>query len=171
MATTTAQPTGTASPDDWPTLVGAATKYEACQSPDDDVTSYVSSSATINQIQTFTGTPPTIATGDTVTQVVLTIRAIRGAAGTTNLRIGYAFNIDGGGTQSGLSGSLTTTDGSWATLTYTHSGLSAAWGGGLSWYVETLNARLTRASTFTVELTYTPAGGKPAIYYAMMQAN
>lgn len=164
MAITTAQPTGIGANNAWTyDLVGAATKYEACQSPDDDDTSYITSNATANLIQSFTSTPPDIATGDIVTQVVVRARWRQGAANPPDGRLGYSFSIHGGGTQSGTSGTFTSIPNAWTTDTYTHSGLSAAWGGNLSFFAETMINRRLRMSTLTVEITYTPSGSTHAV--------
>jgi hypothetical protein len=163
MTTTTAQPTGTTTPDDWNTaLVGAATKHEACRTPDDDETSYIDGPSTAGVIQTFTATPSGIAIGDTVTQVQVIARWRQPAANPPSCRVGYSFDIGGGGTQSGTSSTFSGIGTAYQTDTYTHSGLSVAWGGNLTFFAETMLNRRPRMTSLTAVITYTPAASAHA---------
>lgn len=155
MSTTTPTPTGTTSPDNW-TLTAGASKVAAVATPDDDATSYLSSGTTTDTVQTFTYSP-SLSTGDTITQIAITARTNR-AGSNVNFVLGYSFNKNGGGTQSGESGTLVAVAG-WNNDTYTHSGLSAVWGSSLTVYIKNTQNRDMRLTTLTVTITYTPGGG------------
>ncbi len=155
MATITPTPTGVTSPDNW-ALTAGASKAAAVAAPDDDDTSYLSSGATTNTIQTFTFSPG-LFTGDTVTQFAITVRTNR-SSNNVNFVVGYSFDKDGGGTQSGESGTLVAVAG-WNNDTYTHSGLSAVWGSNLTVYIKNTQNRDMKLTTLTVTITYTPGGG------------
>ena len=153
MATTTAAASGVTAPDDW-TLTAGASKVVAVAQPDDDATSYISSGATINTVQTFTVTP-SLSTGDTVTQIDIDIRAKRGGASNGAFVVGYAFTPNGGGSQTGTSGTLTSLVG-WGDFAYQHAGLSAVWGSGLTIFCQNTQARDVQISTMDITITYTP---------------
>jgi hypothetical protein len=160
----TAQPTGNGSPDDWTyALAGAATKYEACQTPDDDDSSYIESGAVNGQRQTFTAAPSGIATGDIVTQVDIIARWKQAASNPPSGRIGYAFDIHGGGSQSGTSPTVSGITTSYQSDTYTVSGLSVAWGGNLTFFAECALSRRIRLTSLTAVITYTPAAPAHAV--------
>lgn len=131
------------------------TKIAAVAPPDDDITTYVSSSTTINQIQQLQGKLYTfvIPPAATVTQVTVTYRIRRGGAIDADCVVGYYF-LTPTGSQSGTSGTITATS-SWAGGTYTHSGLSARWNGGFYFYVQNTQARNVFCSTLYAEITYT----------------
>lgn len=160
MATTTAAAAGTTTPDDW-TLSAGASKVAAVAQPDDDATSYISSGATINTVQTFTCSPATIAVGDTVTQIDMDIRAMRGGSNNATFVVGYAFTPNGGGSQTGESGALTSTN-AWGDFAYQHASLSVVWGSSLTIYCKNTQARDVRISTMDITITYTAAAsGQP----------
>lgn len=168
MATTTLSPDGVTTPDDWTLAVGAS-KVAAVASPDDDATSYINSGTTINTVQTFTVTPTGIAVGDTITQIDITHRHRRNFSGSNvNHVTGYSFTPQGGGTQSGESGTFVS--GGWTTDTYTHAGLSVLWGSGLILYIKNTQARDMYLSTISVTITYTPGAvsGQPMVVRARL---
>lgn len=156
MATTTAQATGVAAPDNW-TLSAGSDKYTAVNAPDDDATSYLDSSNTINTQQRWTYTP-SLVTGDTITAVQINVRYKRGGTSDANFTLTYAFTINGGGTQTGTSTAFTSTT-AWQSGNYTHSGLSAVWGSGFYVQAENTQARRVQISTLEVVITYTAAAG------------
>lgn len=157
MATTTASPDGTTSPDNW-TLAAGASKVAAVALPDDDATTYLNSGTTIDTVQTFTVTPSGISSGDTITQIDIAHRHRKNPAGSNVDHVtGYSFTPQGGGTQTGESGTFVAA--SWDTNTYTHSGLSVLWGSGLTLYIKNTQARDMYLSTISVTITYTPGGG------------
>jgi hypothetical protein len=160
MATITVQPTGVSTPDDWDNALVGNSKHEACQTPDDDETSYLDSPATSGVIQTFTTTPSGIAIGDIVTRVDVIARWRQPATNPPSGRMGYSFVISGGGTQTGASSTISGIGTSYQTDTYTHSGLSVAWEGSLKIFVETMLHRRIRLTSFTAVITYTPSGLK-----------
>ena len=158
MSTEILQVSGTTSPNDW-ALAAGASKEAAVNTPDDDATSYISSGATINTSQTFTLSPAALAVGDTVSQIDIVARGRRpGAGSNANFVVGYAFAIQGGGNQTGESGTLTTTA-TWTDFSYGDSGLSAVFGGSLTLYVRNTQARDAWITTLYCTITYTPAGG------------
>lgn len=169
MATETVAAGGLGSPDDW-SLAAGATKMAAVALPDDDGTSYITSTTTINTRQVFTCTPSVITTGSTITQVDVKARGVRGGANNVDFYMGYSFTPNGGGSQSGTSGTLTAVSAQ-TDFTYTHSGLSVAWGSALTIWIENLQAFNMRCTTFYVVLTYTPGGGLPlkTVYYARLR--
>lgn len=167
MATATIQATGVGSTSNW-TLAAGASKQVAVNSPDDDLTSYVNSGTTINRVQQFTGNTTGIPIGSLVTQVDVVYRVMRGGASNATFTVGYVFNTDSG-TQTGTSGSLTSTA-SWTGGTYSHSGLSAYWNGTLIWNIQNTQARDVRCSTLYVTITYTPKAIIPiAMYYRRLR--
>lgn len=131
------------------------TKVAAVALPDDDITTYIISSNTINQIQQFTGKQSTflIPAAATVTQVTVTYRVRRGGAIDADCVVGYGFNTPTS-TQTGTSGTITSTS-SWAGGTYTHSGLSALWNGGFYFYIQNTQARNVFCTTLYATITYT----------------
>lgn len=165
MATATIEATGVGSTSQW-TLGAGASKWVAVNSPDDDATSYLDSSTTINQVQQFTGDTSGIPTGSTVSQVDITYRVKRNGANNAQFTVGYVFNTDSG-TQTGTSGALTSTV-SWAGGTYTHSGLSAYFNGSLIWNIQNTQARAVQVSTLYVVITYTAPAGQPMVARARL---
>lgn len=162
MATTTASPDGTTSPDNW-TLAAGASKVAAVALPDDDITTYLNSTTTINTVQTFT-VSPALTVGDTITEITLTARLSRDTQN-TNVTIGYSFTPNGGGTQTGTSGTIQATV-TWTDYTYTHSGLSVVWGSAMTIFIQNIQARDARLTSFYVTITYTPGaggGGQPMV--------
>lgn len=165
---------GTTTPDDWVLMAGAS-KVAAVSSPDDEDSSYIRSPATTQTYQYFTCSPG-LSAGDTITQIDVVARAKRGGASDCTFRIGYQFTPQGGGSQTGESGigALTATS-SYADHTYTHSGLSVAWGSGLVIWIRNTQDRFVSLTTLEVQITYTPVsgGGMPikAIYYARMRGD
>ena len=156
MATTTAQANGTAAPDNW-TLVAGASKHAAVNAPDDDATSYVDSDNVTNTQQRWTYSP-SLTTGDTITAVQINARYRRGGASDANFTLTYAFTINGGGTQTGTSGTITSAT-AWQSGNYTHSGLSAVWGSGFYVQAQNTQARKVHISTLEVVITYTAGAG------------
>ena len=156
MAIIYVEANGVASPDNW-TLQAGASKVAAVATPGDDYTSYIRSTTTVDTYQTFTCSPG-LAAGDTITQIDIYARVIRGGANDSTFRIGYSFTPAGGGTQTGESavGALTATN-AWADLSYSHSGLSVAWGSGLTFWIRNTQARYVNCTTLYVGITYTPA--------------
>lgn len=158
MSTEILQVSGTIAPSDWALAVGAS-KQAAVNQPDDDASSYISSGATANTTQTFTLSPAVLAVGDTITQIDIVARGRRpGAGSNANFVTGYSFALQGGGTQGGESGTLTTTA-TWTDFNYSDSGLSAVFGGNLTLYVKNTQARDAWITTLYCTITYTPAGG------------
>jgi hypothetical protein len=169
MATVIAQPTGLGTTDEWGSLTGAATKYEACQTPDDDDATYIISDALSGDKQVFTCAAPSgITTGDTVTQIRVIARWRQNGTNQPSGKLGYVFDIDGGGTQTGTSSTISGIDLSYQDDIYTHSGLSAAWGGGLEFWAENALHRRIRMTSLTVEITYTAAGGGSVVASSMV---
>lgn len=165
---------GTTTPDNW-VLAAGASKAAAVSSPDDDASSYIRSGSTSQTYQYFTCSPG-LGVGDTITQIVVKARTMRGGSFDCTFQMGYQFVPQGGGSQTGESaaGALTATSG-WADYSYTHGGLSAAWGSGLVIWIRNTQARQVYLTTFGVEITYTPAGGGgmpiKAIYYARLRGD
>ena len=158
MATTTAQASGVGSTDNW-TLAAGASKTVAVNSPDDDTTSYIQSGTTTNTYQYF-ACSPSIATGDTITEIVVHARCKRGGASDCDFRIGYTFTPNGGGTQTGESGlGVLTATNNYADFSYTHSSLSVVWGSGLEFWIRNSQGRQLHCTTLYVDITYTPAAG------------
>ncbi len=155
MATTTAQVTATTTPSDW-NLAAGASKVAAVTQPDDDITTYLNSTTTNNTVQTFT-VSPALTVGDTITQIVLTARLSRDTQN-TNVTIGYSFTPNGGGTQTGTSGTIQAVA-AWTDYTYTHSGLSVVWGSAMTIFIQNIQARDARLTSFYVTITYTPGSG------------
>ena len=155
MATLTAQVAATTTPSDW-NLAAGASKVAAVTQPDDDLTTYLNSTTTNNTVQTFTVTPA-LSVGDTITQIVLTARLSRDTQN-TNVTIGYSFTPNGGGTQTGTSGTIQAVN-TWTDYTYTHSGLSVVWGSAMTIFIQNTQARDARITSFYVTITYTPAAG------------
>lgn len=165
MTTTTAQANGVTSPDNW-TLGAGASKTAAVNASDDDDTSYIASGTSSNTVQTFT-VSPSLASGSTITQIQVRARHRRPPAGSNaNFVIGYSFTPDGGGTQTGESGTLVATI-SWASDTYTHSSLSVTWGSGLTIYAKNTQNREVWLSTLEITITYTPPAGGTAVAVIM----
>ncbi len=160
MTTVTASPDGTTSPNNW-TLAAGASKVAAVALPDDDVTTYLKSTTTNNTVQTFT-VSPALTVGDTITEITLTARMSR-TSQNTDFVIGYSFTPNGGGTQTGTSGTLIAVD-PWTDYTYTHSGLSVVWGSDLTIFIRNIQAREARLTSFYVTITYTaaPVNDQPA---------
>lgn len=152
MATLTFEATGTTTPDNW-TLIAGASKVAAIATPDDDNSSYISSTTTDENVQTFTCSP-SLPSGATISAVSIRVRARRGGASNASFVMGYSFTKQGGGTQSGESGSNTSTS-SWADFTYDHTGLSANWGSGFTFYLRNTQTRLVYVTSVEVEFTYT----------------
>ncbi len=172
MTTTTAQASGTTTPDDW-TLGAGASKTAAVAQPDDDATSYIQSGTTSGTYQYFTFAPG-LSVGDTITEVVVYARCRRGAANNCTFRIGYAFTPNGGGSQTGeVAGGVLDAGVNFADFSYTHSGLSVVWGSSFVAWIRNTQARQLHCTTFYIGLTYTPAGGGgvpvKAYYYARMR--
>lgn len=152
MTTLTVQADGVTTPDNW-VLVAGASKAAAVNTPDDGSTSCVRSTTTANTVQTFTCTPA-LPSGATISQVAIRARAIRNGTLDANFVMGYSFTKQGGGTQSGESTTKTAST-PYADHTYTHSGLSANWGSGFTFYVKNTQTREVKLTTFEVEFTYT----------------
>lgn len=159
MATLTVVASGTTSPDNW-NLIAGASKVAAIATPDDDNTSYISSTTTDENVQTFTCSP-SLPSGATISQIAIRVRARRGGASNASFVVGYSFTPQGGGTQSGESGGYTSTS-SWADFTYTHSGLSVNWGSGFTFYLRNTQTRLVYVTSVEVEFTYTAVVIAPA---------
>jgi len=152
VTTLTFVASGTTAPDNW-NLISGASKVAAVATPDDGNTTYISSTTTDENVQTFTASP-SLPSGATISQVAIRVRAQRGGASNAAFVVGYSFAKQGGGTQSGESGTLTSTS-SYADYTYTHSGLSANWGSGFTFYLRNTQTRAVYVTTVEVELTYT----------------
>ena len=74
------------SPDNW-ILVAGSTKVVACQTPDDDATSYIRSGTTANTEQRFTlADPADIGAGDTINFVTVRIRHQRASTPAGNIQ-------------------------------------------------------------------------------------
>ncbi len=158
MSIETIQANGTSSPDDW-TLAAGASKPAAVNQPDDDAASYVSSGMITNTEQQFTLSPAALAVGDTVTQIDIVARGRRpGASSNANFVVGYQFALQGGGNQTGESGTHSTTA-TWTDFSYSATGLSALFGGSLVLYVKNTQARDAWITTLYCTITYTPGGG------------
>ena len=161
MATITVAASGTTTPDDW-TLSAGGSKVLAVAQPDDDATSYLASGTTSSTYQWFTCSPG-LGAGDTITEIVLRIRARRGGANDCNVAIGYSFTPDGGGTQAAESGNLLTVT-AWGDFSFTSSGLSVVWGSGFRLSIRNTQARNAHLTTFYAEITYTAAAaGQPMV--------
>ena len=157
MSTETIQVSGTTSPDNW-SLAAGASKQAAVNQPDDDATSYLSSGVTSNTEQHFTLSPAALAIGDTITQIDIYARGRRpGAGANANFVVGYSLALQGGGTATGESGTLTTTN-TWTDFSYSDTGLSALFGGSLTLYVKNTQARDAWITTLYCTITYTPGG-------------
>lgn len=157
MATEQVQPSGIGTNDQW-SLAAGASKVAAVALPDDDLTSYLSSSTTINRQQDFTCTPSTLAVGDTVTEVIVSAR-LKGNTQTVAYNLIYSFAISGGGTQTGTSTGLNQGPAAWGTDTYTDTGLSVVYGGSLTVSIINTQARDLFCSSLYLDITFTPAGG------------
>lgn len=172
MATETLAATGIGTYDEWE-LVTGSTKISAVATPDDDNTSAIRTSVN-NLIQSFTVTPSALNVGDTITKVEIVGRYAGTHSSTdASLRVGYSFNVSGGGTQSGETSTFTIARSdlpfTWYTRTDAFSGLSVVYGGNLEFYVKKMTFHGARVTTFYTIVTYTPAAtAKPALYYAMM---
>ena len=156
MATTTAQASGTTAPDNW-TLSAGASKAAAVAAPNDDATSYVDSLNTINTQQRWTYSP-SLMSGDTITQIAINVRYKRGGTSDANFTLTYGFTPNGGGSQTGTSGTFTSTS-TWQSGTATFSGLSVVWGSGFYVQAENTQGRRVQISTLEVVITYTAAAG------------
>lgn len=167
MSTTTPTPTGTTSPDNW-TLGAGASKAAAVTAPDDDDTSYIDSGGSANTVQTFTYSP-SLSTGDTITQIDITVRSKRTGGQNANHVFGYSFTPNGGGTQTQESGNNTATN-TWADNSYSFTGLSVVWGSGLTVYVKNTQNRSMAVTTVSITITYTPGagGGQPMVARARL---
>ena len=159
MAVTPAEVTGTTTPNDW-TLPAGVSKQAAVNSPDDDAASYIDSSNTSGTVQTFTVEPP-LKQGDTITQIDIDVRAKRGGTLDANYVVGYSFTPQGGGTQSGQSGTFTAST-NWNSNTFTDPDLSVPWGSNLTVNVRNTQGRRVLVTTLTLTITYTPGPGGPA---------
>lgn len=173
MATTTAQPTGTTTPDDW-TLGAGATKVAAVGLPDNDASSYIQSGTTANTYQYF-ACSPVLTAGDIITQIVGYARARRGGASDARFLIGYRFTPQGGGTQSEESGLPSSgyfeSTSAWTTFSRTFSVPSVVWGAGLELWVRNVQARSVEVTTLYAEITYTPVAtgdGQPMVARARL---
>lgn len=159
MAFVTVEVSSVASPDNW-TLAAGASKVAAVSLPDDDASTYINSGGTTNTVQTFTLSPP-LSPGDIITAITLVARISRPSSNVNHV-IGYSFTPQGGGVQAGESGTLVAFAG-WNNETYNHSGLSVAWGSGMTIYIKNTQNRDMWLSTFSALITYTPgANGQPA---------
>lgn len=172
MATTTAQASGTTTPDDW-TLAAGASKTAAVALPDNETTSYIQSGATPGTYQTFTFAPD-LSVGDTITEVVVYARCKRGGASDCTFRVGYAFTPNGGGSQTNEVGiGVLEATVNYADFSFTDSGLSVVWGSNFTAWIRNTQARQLHCTTFYIGLTYTPAGGGgvpvKAYYYARLR--
>ena len=158
MTTFTAEAASSVAGSDWTLDAGSdlVTAVNYGGSHDDD-TSKVQSLNVIGSYQeynaTMTGGP---STGDTITQVAVVARVKRGLATDANYNVGYSFTINGGGTQSGTSADQTSTS-TWATYTYTHSGLSVVYGSAFKFRITAAQNRYLECSTLYAVITYTPA--------------
>jgi hypothetical protein len=116
------------SPDTW-TLTAGSTKVAACQTPDDDATSYITSPTANNSEQRFSLDDPTlIGSGDTINSVQVRIRHQRAGApaGTIQAFLVLSTNVS--------YGTSTATGASWADLTE-----NIAKPGGGTWTLTDLN--------------------------------
>jgi hypothetical protein len=116
------------SPDTW-TLTAGSTKVAACQTPDDDGTSYITSPTANNSEQRFSLDDPTlIGSGDTINSVQVRIRHQRGGTppGTIQAFLVLSTNVS--------FGTSTTTGAGWVDLT---ENISKPGGG--SWTLTDLN--------------------------------
>ena len=156
MAVAYVEATGVTTPDNF-SLAAGASKPLAVNSPDDEATSYIASSTTLNTYQYLTASPG-LSPGDLITQIEAVIRARRGGANDVTLRVGYAFTPQGGGSQTSESaaGAMTAVT-NWTTFTFTHSGLSVPWGSDLQFWVRNTQGRILHVTTFYLVITYTPA--------------
>lgn len=154
MATETVQATMVGGVDEW-TLVAGASKAAAVNAPDDGTASYIRCSTTSGLTQWFQGAP-SLPAGSIISQVDVTARCRRGDSQDANYVVGYSFNIQGGGTQTGESGTLTAPS-AYSLETYSHSGLSVAYGDVLGWYIRNTQARRVECTLLELTLTYTPA--------------
>jgi len=157
MSTETIQTNGTTTPNDW-SLAAGASKQAAVNQPDDDAASYISSGTTINTEQWFSLSPAALALGDTITQIDITARGRRpGAGSNANFVVGYRFDLQGGGSATGESGTLVTTA-TWTDFSYSATSLSALFGGSLALYAKNTQGRDAWITTLYCTVTYTPAG-------------
>ena len=140
--------------DEW-TLVAGATKPQAVWLPDDANTTYLRCTTTSGLTQAFISTPA-IPVGSVVSEITVTARVKRGDASDANFVVGYSFNKNGGGTQSGESGTLVAT-GTFGNKTYTDTGLSAPWSSGIEFYIRNTQTRRIELTTFFIDITYTVA--------------
>ena len=164
MAVTTAEVNGTITPDDW-LLAAGVSKQTAVNSPDDDAASYIDSTNTSATVQTFTVTPA-LNQGDTITQIVITLRAKRGGTLDANYVVGYRFTPQGGGVQSQESSTFTAIT-NWAGFTFTDTGLAVPWGSNLTVNVRNTQGRRVLITTLNLTITYTPGPtGPPAGVFA-----
>lgn len=167
MAVVTLPMAATTTPDDWAVLAGTD-KVSAVAAPDDGGTTAIRSPASANTEQWYT-VSPAFASGSTITEIAVRTRAARNASD-ANFVSGYTFTPQGGGTQSGTSGTFTAV-GAYADYTYTHSGLSVLWGSDFKVWVKNTTTNRVIVTTLEVTITYTPAVGvtKQAMYYARMR--
>lgn len=168
MATETCQVAATGTPNNW-TLGAGASKVAAVTAPDDDDTTYIYSGTVSGTEQRFTVTPSVIPTGAIISQIDIAARNLRDHGSNPTFVLGYTFTPNGGGTQTAESTDITSTL-TWKTDTYTHSGLSVAWGSGLVIWARITLGRNMRLSTLQITLTYTAGVPKHAMYYARMRA-
>jgi len=174
MSTETIQVNGTTTPDNW-ALAAGASKQAAVNAPDDDAGSYISSGVTINTEQGFTLSPAALVVGDTITQIDIVARGRRpGGGANANFVVGYRFAIQGGGTETGESGTLTTTT-TWTDFSHSATGLSALFGGSLVLYVKNTQSRDAWITSLYCTVTYTPAGATaqpvPTIHQFRLRSN
>jgi len=129
MATEQLLLTAVGTVDNW-TLTAGSTKVVACQTPDDDSTTYISSGTTASIVQMFTlEDPGDIGAGDSITDVAVRVRDVRGGAPGPS----FVVRIT---TSGGTSDSATQTAGA-AYADYTANFATAPGGG--SWSLSLLN--------------------------------
>jgi hypothetical protein len=146
---------GVTTPDNW-TLMAGASKVAAVASLDDEATSYIRSGTTIQTYQTFTCAPPLTA-ADVITAIIIRARCRRGGTSDCTLRLGYSFTPQGGGTQTNESVAGAMNAGvNWADFSFTDSGLSVAWGSGMTFWIRNTQGRNLDCTTLYAEITYTP---------------
>ena len=164
MATETLAATGGGSPYDW--LAYGSTALTAVALPDDDAGSYIDNDAVDDCVMTYTTSPVSLTSGAVVSQVQVVARVIRGESN-RGFAIGYYFTLQGGGTQSGESSGLSTNN-SWTTNTYTHSGLSAVYGSDFTFWIRNNTPHQMKCTTLYAVVTFTPADGHPAVARARL---
>jgi hypothetical protein len=145
-------------PNNW-ALTAGATKQAAVAAPNDDATSYLSSSATINTQQQFAITDTAIPAGAVISEVATTHRAKRNGANNANHSLTL---ILGGNTTVGTTRAAPSTFTTW-TETLARPG-GGSWStsdiNSLEVRAENLQARDVQLTTLYITVTYTLPGAK-----------